>query len=697
MSNLNTDQAHPDKAAVQNLMRRGRERVPQEAGPSAETGRTNGPAPTAPLVTKPITETAFVASAPVASAIVAASAAVVSSGGVVTPSATATSAQESTGRHLDVWRDRFVLRLRGSEVTLDLVKDTLWGLARAGVRQRGRQLVCVSNDEREIIVLSEEALKLTISESFWPMETGDVPSDSDIAALDAATRELDARVERDTRSLEKSQADAASASDDIKKRRLERLALNAEKAMAISRRLLDSATSKATRAREKADKIATSTFSSEDLEESISPVPRDLARTLVRLGDYPRDLVPELVGIRHTPFFRADGSLCSTPGFDEASGVYLSADAARFGSFARTFTAEDAQAAASTLLDLIVDVPGSDTMRASWLTAVLTPLYRQALPTAPLLLFEANAPRVGKTQAACAAVEIATGGHAPPLLMYDKSAEETDKQIRTRCLNSSPGPILIDNFEGGRFGSPLVSSLLTSDGAVELRHMGSTKAGLSSTGWTMYVTANNPVIDADLTMRTLPIRLHYDGERPDLRSEFTHNTPPLRRARANVLALTRAGIIILLAHQAAGYPQPDDYRWGSFEKWVERVRAAVMFAGLPDPCADRESLVATDANADFVQSLARALREIDPQGKGLTAGQIAEKALVKLDLREALEEVRDARGGVNTRYLGWKLKHVKGRVSGGFRIVSRRGRTNQHVWLAEEVASKGAPRSGAST
>ena len=67
----------------------------------------------------------------------------------------------------------------------------------------------------------------------------------------------------------------------------------------------------------------------------------------------------------------------------------------------------------------------------------------------------------------------------------------------------------------------------------------------------------------------------------------------------------------------------------------------------------------------------------------MTAGQLASRALMSPILAEALEDVRGPRGDINTRLLGWKLKHVRGRPSGGIRIMSRRGRTNQTVWYAE--------------
>ena len=75
--------------------------------------------------------------------------------------------------------------------------------------------------------------------------------------------------------------------------------------------------------------------------------PDQVAQTyLARQGTWK---LPILSGIVHTPFLRADGSLCEQPGYDPASGLLFKPDGESFPPIPREPSKDDALAALATL------------------------------------------------------------------------------------------------------------------------------------------------------------------------------------------------------------------------------------------------------------------------------------------------------------------------------------------------------------
>jgi len=94
--------------------------------------------------------------------------------------------------------------------------------------------------------------------------------------------------------------------------------------------------------------------------------------------------------------------------------------------------------------------------------------------------------------------------------------------------------------------------------------------------------------------------------------------------------------------------------WGSYESWSEMVRAAVVWAGLPDPALTRIALQsAADRNALAMALLLRCLLRRDPERQGLTTSEIVEAAKTDHELRAAVE---DLAGRLDTRSLGYSLR-----------------------------------------
>jgi hypothetical protein len=111
--------------------------------------------------------------------------------------------------------------------------------------------------------------------------------------------------------------------------------------------------------------------------------PEQVAQTyLARQGAWK---LPILSGIVHTPFLRADGSLCERPGYDPASGLLFKPDKESFPPVPRVPSKDDALAALTVLEQPIATFPFvGEADRAVALSAILTALDRRAMATAPL-------------------------------------------------------------------------------------------------------------------------------------------------------------------------------------------------------------------------------------------------------------------------------------------------------------------------
>lgn len=90
-----------------------------------------------------------------------------------------------------------------------------------------------------------------------------------------------------------------------------------------------------------------------------------------------------------------------------------------------------------------------------------------------------------------------------------------------------------------------------------------------------------------------PDRLQFDF---DPRAEALHDRPKL----------VTAGLTLLRAYIVAGRPTPLD-TIGSFEKW-NLVREALVWLGLPDPAATRESILAEDLQKEVLVDLLKLWR-----------------------------------------------------------------------------------------
>ena len=413
--------------------------------------------------------------------------------------------------------------------------------------------------------------------------------------------------------------------------------------------------------------------------------PRWLIEAILARGQYAH--VRPLTAVRETPFFRADGTIVDVAGYDAATRT-LYEPTAEYLKVADAPTQADAEAACMELVDVVVDFPFAQPMhRAAWLACLLTPFCRLAIDTAPMTIFDANVRGVGKTKLADAVSIIASNRLAARMAQPDDDTE-MEKRIIAMARAGTPA-VLIDNVS-----KPLGYSSL--DGALTAPFVTGRILGQSEMvkdlpmTMTFMATGNNVTTLGDTARRSSHVRLESPEETPELRAGFKH-PDLLAWVRAERPRLVRAALTMVKAYVCAGRPDMRLKPWGSFEQWSALPRAAVVFAGQPDPGDTRLELTErADLESGALRTLIEGFESIDPNGAGLSSSQLIQISANGNDhegIREAIGELCPTRDGKppTPKSLGRRLLSLRGRVVGGRCIDSRPSRNGAQLWGTRAV------------
>ena len=190
----------------------------------------------------------------------------------------------------------------------------------------------------------------------------------------------------------------------------------------------------------------------EDRKAKAYPPPLNLAEYYLSLSGAWR--VRELAGIVHSPTLRADGSILSKPGYDEASGLILDTQGVRFPDIPDAPTEKEARDAPRALRDVLREFPFvDDADRSVALSAVLTGAVRRSLGAAPGHWFDAPQSGTGKTYLCDTITTIAFGEPTAPSPL-PSNEKELKKWLLGKLLSGAPA-IVIDNID-----DPLESAAL---------------------------------------------------------------------------------------------------------------------------------------------------------------------------------------------------------------------------------------------
>ncbi len=396
-----------------------------------------------------------------------------------------------------------------------------------------------------------------------------------------------------------------------------------------------------------------------------------------------------LLGIIEHATLRPDGTILAKAGYDGATALYVSTPAVE-GLVAEP-SRDDARRAAYRLLELVEDFPFAKTSgKSAWLAGLLAVVARPAFRgPAPMLVFDANTAGTGKSRLADLISVITTGRSMP---RQPPSGDENEqRKVITSIVRAGHAVLLIDNVDG-TLGGPSLDAALTSEIWQDRLLGGNTTIRLPMRVL-FFATGNNITLAGDLQRRCLYVRLETSHEHPEARDDFRH--PELLafagKQRAHLLG---DALTLLRAYFVAGCPPHPSMRpFGSFEDWSAKIRAALVWVGLPDPCATTADIPsAREREATALDVIMSRLTKLG----GTTASRLLEWAEIDEGLREAMIELVPPPGGQrlpNAGSLGVKLHHLRGRVRGG-RKIDRVGAASPVRWIA--LAAVDAPASGAS-
>ena len=408
----------------------------------------------------------------------------------------------------------------------------------------------------------------------------------------------------------------------------------------------------------------------EEIKSSLTHPPRWCVDAVISRGTWGG--IRNLIAVVDHPVIRSDGSILTSPGYDSETELYL-ANAIDLG-LGKRLTRRDAEAAARTLLNVVVDFPFADeTDKSAWLAAVLTPFCRFAFPgPSPLFLADANTAGSGKGLLWHAASAIVTG---KPFAVagYSHDSTEMEKCI-TALAVAGDRMILLDNITGA-FGNAALDKALTAT-IWRGRILGESRIVELPLLASWYASGNNVALAGDMPRRVILTRLLSLLEHPDERDNFTHGPDLVTWTRANRRQLLAAALTIPAAYLQAGCPKMKLTPFGSFEGWSNVVRSAIVWAGLPDPAANRNTLrKKSSVEAEAMGFLFANWSRLDPNGKGMSANEIIDHVFGKASDAYKHPELEDVRGVIlemlkqpTAQSLGSRLRTYADRIVNGFRL-----------------------------
>lgn len=407
--------------------------------------------------------------------------------------------------------------------------------------------------------------------------------------------------------------------------------------------------------------------------QAMRPVdcPMAVATALVDRG---RWSLRELVGYVEAPTVRADGTPIMTPGYDDATGLYLLPGAPRIALPAAP-SHDDAMAAADRLAAAVGSWPYVDAGdRAAAVAMIMTMLYARAVDAVPMACVTAPTPGTGKSLLVDAGAIIGTGRRAA-VVSLGRDPAEAGKRLAAGLL-AGDSPLAADNVETP-LGDELLCQAITQPW-LSIRPLGTSTPVRVPARTALAATGNNLVIRGDLTRRVMMIRIDAGMERPETREYDGDILADLLAARAELIA---AAITVTMAYHRAGCPYVSVPPLGGFDRWDRLVRRPLLWAGLEDPLGPTADIRADDPDRTAMVALLSAMAEVYPD-RTVTAADIIDDAARGAPrysgdgyahdhpaLHDAVRQVCGDR--VDARRLGYALRRYRGRIADGLRLEAQ--------------------------
>ena len=406
--------------------------------------------------------------------------------------------------------------------------------------------------------------------------------------------------------------------------------------------------------------------------------PDKIAETyLARRG---RWKLPVLSGIIHTPFLRADGSICETAGYDAASGLLLKPEGEAYPPIPRQPSRADAIAALAKLEQLISTFPfvtASD--RTVALSAILTTLDRRSMATAPLHTFNSPAAGTGKSLLVDICAMLATG-RLMPVIAQGKTEEELEKRLGAALLAGDTAGS-IDNCDRTLEGSFLCQAL--TQHRLNIRILGQSRNIETPVNATLFATGNNLMLAGDIIRRALRCSMDAKCERPELRS-FSVNAIDFAKQQRGGLVI--AALTVLRAWHVAG-EHISLSTFGSFEQWSRRIRAPLVWLGKTDPCETIAEIRDNDPYRAALVAVIEQWKAYLQLGTKYSVQEVIERAVNVPSFYTALMNVANSRSGqaISNDRLGRWLKGVQGKMVGNLTLQSTGKKDGYPLWALIQV------------
>ena len=330
-----------------------------------------------------------------------------------------------------------------------------------------------------------------------------------------------------------------------------------------------------------------------------------------------------LLGVTHTPVVRADGTILSAPGYDDASGFLLLPQVS-VPPVPTQPTREQLVAAVTLLRRMVAEfVWAGDHDEVNFLGLLLTPLLRQLCPPPyKLAALMAHQPGSGKSLLASILRDV-HGGVLRTEMPHDDA--ELGKSL-TSILSITTAPVVEFDNVSGTLRSSRLAGLLTSDTYTD-RVLGSTSHVDMTNDRLWVITGNNLNLGGDLVRRTLWVTIDPKVPNPELRTGFELDLEGgwVREHRGELL---HALLTLVAAWQAAGRPTPAQRSSDSYGRWRAVVTGILAHAGVPgefDAAESAQQTVGVD-DEEWAEFLAALHREF--AGRSFTTAEVV-AALVR--------------------------------------------------------------------
>ncbi len=391
-------------------------------------------------------------------------------------------------------------------------------------------------------------------------------------------------------------------------------------------------------------------------ETEVSP-PNEVANNIIAADDWPG--IPEIKAIIETPVIRPDGSILSSPGYDEATKLYLAPIVDLSGLvIPEVLTQKHATASAQYILDeIFADFPFENNASrtntlATLLSVIVRPLIKGNVPITIL-----DKPQAGTGASLIAdIISIITTGRPASMWGMPETEDEWRKAITSALIDGSP-VIVIDNVTGWLRSASLARALTAKTWLDRILGKSQMVALPQESVW--IATGNNIQIGGDIARRALWVRLDAAQARPWTRTEFRH--PDLlgwiRENHDSVIAYL---LIMARAWVQAGKP-PGSAKLGGFNEWAEVISGILEFAGVKDFMSNAAQLY--DEMDQDVQQWDAFLGEWSvihgdqPIKAGMLRDELTSYDTIYATLRDSMpDDVADAVSKSNAGSL--KLSHV---------------------------------------